>query len=1004
MSFRMRISLMLCVAFAGLSLSAPVAAVAQQAAAGATVRGNVVDPDDALIPGATVTLTPATGKALVVQSGSDGTYVFHNVPAGTYSFTVTASGFATYAKLGMSVAPGLAVTQNVKMSLQEQSQVVQVTTNSVQVSVDPDSNASTTTIKGKDLEALSDDPDELSSELTALAGPAAGPNGGQIYVDGFTGGQLPPKSSIREIRINQNPFSAQYDKIGFGRVEVFTKPGTDKFHGSASLQGNNYNFNSTNPFEGEPIPYHTIFFLGQVTGPLSKNASFTLGGSHRTIETNSLVNPTGFYATSPTATVPCPPGPTYIATCNYYTGYPAGDRSVFVPQNRWDISPRVDYAVTGSNTLTTRFQYESNSETNAGLGGTSLPTQAYNTGTNEATVQISDSQIVSQKIVNETRFEYQYDTSNQNPVSTAPQLSVSGIFTAGGDNGGTQTSNSTHIEGQNYTSIALSKNFIRFGGRVRYNSENLTSNADVNGTFTYNYLLDPCVYGNASGVKPSSCVNTTTPCSSANAAANNGTYFSSYECGLPSQYQVATINTPTINAATMDVGLYAEDDWKPKANLSISYGIRYEAQTVINSGHDFAPRTSVSYGIPRKGGSPVTVLRGGFGIFYDRFALGNILTTYQNNGIAQVLSTFENPGALCQPGSTGSCGTGGATPDKNTVYTLAPDLRSSYNLQGGIGVDQQVSRIATVSVNYLMTRGDHQFLAASFPTASGGYNLQFGSRGVYSQKQLTTNVNVRGRLVTVGGFYALSFANGDTGGAGSFTTNANHPGVDYGRASFNTRDFAVVYGSLTLPYRFSASPFIIARSGNPYNVTTGTDVNGDGVYNDRPAFASGSSGRCNVASDFTTPTAGSSYTPIPVNYCTAPSTFIVNLRVARTFGFGPKTGAAAGGGQGGGGRGGPGGQGGFGAMGGGGGGGGRGGGGGGGGRGGFGGGASTGRRYNLTFGAQGSNIFNKVPLGAPVGTLTSPKFGQSVNIGGLGGPGGSSAAVRRITLQATFTF
>ena len=107
-----------------------------------------------------------------------------------------------------------------------------------------------TVIKGKDLDALSDDPDELSSELTALAGPAAGPNGGQIYVDGFTGGQLPPKSSIREIRINQNPFSAQYDKLGYGRVEVFTKPGTDKYHGNLSVQGGDNVFNTSNPFLG----------------------------------------------------------------------------------------------------------------------------------------------------------------------------------------------------------------------------------------------------------------------------------------------------------------------------------------------------------------------------------------------------------------------------------------------------------------------------------------------------------------------------------------------------------------------------------------------------------------------------------------------------------------------------------------------------------------------------------------------------------------------------------
>ena len=102
-------------------------------------------------------------------------------------------------------------------------------------------------INGAALDALPDDPDELQTDLTALAGPSAGPNGGQFYIDGFTAGQLPPKSAIREIRINQNPFSAQYDKVGYGRIEIFTKPGTDKWHGGVSVNANDSAFNSKNP-------------------------------------------------------------------------------------------------------------------------------------------------------------------------------------------------------------------------------------------------------------------------------------------------------------------------------------------------------------------------------------------------------------------------------------------------------------------------------------------------------------------------------------------------------------------------------------------------------------------------------------------------------------------------------------------------------------------------------------------------------------------------------------
>src|SRR5262249_38256370 len=151
---------------------------------------------------------------------------------------------------------------NIMLQIEVQQEKVEVTGEAARVSVDSESNASAVVIQGKDLEALSDDPDELQSELEALAGPSAGPNGGQISIAGFTAGQLPPKSSIREIRINQNPFSAQYDKLGYGRIEIFTKPGTDKFHGQVMVNGNDSAFNSRNPFAPEVPPYHSLLFDG----------------------------------------------------------------------------------------------------------------------------------------------------------------------------------------------------------------------------------------------------------------------------------------------------------------------------------------------------------------------------------------------------------------------------------------------------------------------------------------------------------------------------------------------------------------------------------------------------------------------------------------------------------------------------------------------------------------------------------------------------------------------
>jgi hypothetical protein len=968
----------------------PMAASAQQT--GATVHGLVADPESAVIPGATVTFTPALGKALITQSLSDGTYSLRGVPAGTYSVTVTMRGFASFVRLGVKISAGQAMTLDVKMAIEEQKQEVNVTAQSAQVSVDPDSNASTTVIKGKDLDALSDDPDELSSELTALAGPAAGPNGGQIYVDGFTGGQLPPKSSIREIRINQNPFSAQYDKLGYGRVEVFTKPGTDKYHGNLSVQGGDNAFNTSNPFLGpsntQP-PYHTIFVIGNVSGPINRFSSFTVGGSHRTIQDNNIVNPSGFYASSATSTVPCNPGD---LTCTYFPSYPESARAVSHPQTRSDISPRFDFALGEKNTLTARYQYYVNGQQNNGIGNTNLPTVGYNSESTEHTVQISDTQILSPRVINETRFEYQRDYSTQNPLNTAPTLSVQGIFTSGGSSLGTQQTDLTHIEVQNYSSIALVKNFIRFGGRLRTTGESISSNAGSNGTFTYSYLLDPCTDSNPGITKPSTCNPTvTTPCSPLNAG------ISSYQCGLPGQFAYTTINRLKISGRMTDVGLYAEDDWKPKPNLTISYGLRLEAQNIISSAHDFAPRVSFAYGIPRASGkSPVTVVRGGYGIFYDRFTLANYLTTLQENGSNQVISTFINPGITCTPQNPIGCGT--TSTGRPQTYSLGDGIRTSYTMQAAIGVDQQLGRAATMSVNYLNARGDHQYLSRNFfdsSTPGTPYDFEFQSGAVYRENQLLINGNARLKKITLFGFYSLNLADANTSGAGFFPTSNTNTKVDYGRASFTHASFAVIGGSWQLPYQFTASPFVIAQSGTPYNLTSGLDPTGSSIYNARPFFANGDSGRCRISADFSATQTGS-LTPVPINYCDGPSNSTFNIRVSRVFGFGERTGGAANSASSGSNRpGGPGGPGGGPQR----------AGGPGGARGGFGpgnGSVSSGHRYTFTLGGQAFNLFNVIPYGTPTSSLSSPRFGQFTTL--AAGPFSSATAVRRITLQATFNF
>jgi Carboxypeptidase regulatory-like domain len=1000
---RTRLAVLLIFLVTSLRLSA----IAQQPAppAGATVHGMVTDPDDALIPGATVTLTPANGKAQTTTSKSDGTYSARGLAPGTYVVTVTAQGFAAFVKEGVKIAPNANVTLDSKLIIAEQSQQMTVTTNSAQLSVDPDSNASATTITGADLAALSDDPDELQTELTALAGPSVGPNGGQIYIDGFTGGQLPPKSSIMAIRINQNPFSAQYDQLGFGRIEILTRPGADKFHGGGGLQFGDKFLNTSSPFLGaanSQPEYHTIFATGNLTGPIRQGMSFTVSGSYRDIKNNNIVNPSGFYANSPTSTTLCAPKD---PTCASYP-FPTTARALSNPQTRWDISPRVDMSLGQKNTLSTRFQYEHGTSSIDPSIPSPLLTTGSDSNNSEITLQLSDTQLFGNRIVNESRFEYQHTTSNSTPISTSPLISVQGIFSAGGSYAGTTSVPGDHIEAQNYTSVQLIKNFIRFGGRLRTSGESAYSNGGTNGSFTYSYLLDPCTDPTVTN-KPSNCLSTaTTACATGNFTAGTAQP-SSYQCGVVSQFSLTNITTPTINARETDVGFYAEDDWKALPNLTVSYGLRLEAQNVINSSRDLAPRVSLAYGVPSKSGKTTTVIRGGFGIFYNRFQLGSIASQITNNGTNTQDLVYSTPSS-CQPtfngtsftGYSSGCTSGTGAAARITKQLNDPGLRSPYIIQSAATVEQQVGKIGSVSVSYLNTRGEHQFLQRYLPDGSAIDQVN-QSGGIFRQNQLNANLNIRTpKGITLFGFYSANWADSNI----SNITSPYTSHIDYGRAAFAVRSRMVLGGNIPLPYKFTASPLIFAQSGSPYNVTTGVPDSVTLQFTDRPSFASGaSSANCLAAASFGGATGTTA--EIPVNYCTGPASASFNLRLARTFGFGPKLESASPTpGQ----QGGPGGPGGFGGgpggPGGGGGRGGPGGGGPGGGPGGPGGpgGASTGRKYSLTLGAQASNLFNEVPYGPQVSSLTSPLFGRSTSL--QAGPGASSNAVRRIMLQLNLNF
>jgi hypothetical protein len=986
-----------------------------------TIRGTVTDPSASLIPGATVQIS-GNGVARSVKSDGSGKFTL-TVPPGTYAVRADAKGFVTFSQPALTVAAGQVTPLDVALQIAAEAQQIQVNEEAAgQVNVDPSQNVGALVLKNEDLDALPDDPDDLQSDLQALAGPAAGPNGAQFFVDGFSGGQLPPKSSIREIRINSNPFSSEFDRPGFGRIEILTKPGTDAFHGSALFNYGDRVLDTRNPFlTGTPPGYSTKMFSVNLGGPLlSKKMSFFIDVSRRQINENNLINAT-------------------ILDNNFNeTPY----ISAFAAPNRlWRINPRIDYQINATNTLVMRYEHSDSSNV-SGVGAFALPSQATRSNNKNNTAQITETMIIGTKAVMETRFQFRDSHQNQsaNGDPNIPGLDVSSSFNSGGS---PFVSNYNHDKGfelHEVMTMSQGTHAIKAGLRGRYDSLANYSTSNFNGTYMFNLNtargIPQCLagYSNPTSLdlyrQTQIMLSQGTPISAVIAQG----------CG-PYQYTQSS-GTPLQTVNQFDLGMFVQDDWRFRPNLTISTGLRWETQTNISDHADFAPRIAIAWAPgAKKGQASKTVIRGGWGMFYDRFADTNTLQAKRFNGISQLnyQLTATNFPLNFYPNIPPPSSLAGGLLQQN-LYRIDPTTRAPYMMQAALSIERALPARTSLSMNLVNSRGVHALrqrdVNAPFPGTSTkatpggilpfpglGPIYQYETTGIYRQTQAIVNMTTRfNRRFTLQGYYVLGFAHGTPSG---LPMDQYNTALDYGRTQFDVRHRAFIGGSGTLPYGITVSPFITMSSGAPFNITAGGDYNGSGIPNARPTFATSSTLAKNLkvtpwGSFDLEPSAGQTF--IPYNYGEGPGNFTVNLRVGRTWGFGErasKSGLPPGmdggpGGPDGGGRG----MGGGGPRGG---GMGRGGGGFGGGMGGMGGGPRggggvSGKKYSLTLSVNARNALNHVNLNQPTGNLTSPFFGQSTNLatggggggnggggGGFGG-GGSAAGNRRIEASIRLSF
>jgi len=946
-----------------------------------TIRGTILDDTGAAIPGAVIAAIGPRQISRLSQSGADGRYSLDGLEPGTYILQVTSPGFVQRDPVQIGI-DGNQATLNIVMRLSVSSESVTVHEDlSAIVTTDPDANASATTVKQEGLRALSDDPDDLESDIRALAGPSAGLNPANIYIDGVAAGDavLPGKAALSEVRINQNPFAPEFDEMGLGRIELITKSGADKYRGEAHFNYGNDIFNSRNPYAAEKPPFDLKQYGGSLSGPINRRASFFFDADRRVVGNGAVIDGTIL-------------DPATLAIINPYT------QTFVSPFRRIRISPRLDVQLSPKHSLTVRYGLTQNDNDNSGVGNFALVSQGANIHLREHALQVTETATLGANIVNQTQFQFLHQYQTHQATDLAPTLEVLNAFTGGGDPDPFSSYIHHHFQTQNYTTIAAHSHTIKFGVRLRALSIISVSEVNFLGTYVFGGAYAPILGANNAPIV------TGIVCDANVAAVAGCETISSIEQyrrtllfqqmndspseiralgGGASQFSLNT-GTPLERAGGVDAGLFAGDDWRIRPNLTVSLGLRFETQTNIHDRADFAPRIGFAWSPAggRKGANPRLVIRGGFGIFYQRFSELDLLTVQRYNGIDQQFFQVANPDFFPSIPSPAALLSG----QNQVIDTLSPTLRTPYLLQSTLSVERQFARRTTLALTYVNTHGLHQFqgrdinapLPGTYTGTPGSGVLPFPGKGpiyemesggLFNQNQMIVNVNTQARKnLSLFGSYTLNYARSNTDGLSTFPANQYSMAGEYGPAINDIRHRISLGGSIIALWKLEFNPLIILQSGAPFNITTSQDIYGTGVLTARPAFAINPNLPGVIATPYglLDPNPAPGENLVPRNYGRGPGQFAVNLRLGRTFTFGQEAKSLAGG------------RGGLRRL--------------------------ENHRFTLTPAISVRNLLNHVNPGPVIGDINSPLFGKSNQLASGIGAFDNSANNRRLEFQLQLEF
>ena len=741
------------------------------------VAGVVLDSTGALVPGASIKLDEKMDRI----SGTDGRFAFPCVNAGHHTLVATFQEFAAFTIRVTAPHAGDLTFRLVPST--EASITVNADDNDMQVAAPGGGNG--LVVSGKQLQALADDPDDLLRELQQMAAAAGGsPANTTISVDGFQdSAKLPPKSSIAFINVSPDLFSAEYREppFGGGRVEVYTKPGAKAYHGALFFTNSSSWMNARDPFATSTGTLGKQRYGFDFSGPIRRQGSnFSASLEHRSIDEVAVVN----------------------AVTLDGAGNPVRSLdSVPQPQRLWVGQARVDWQLGPKNIAFVSYSANVNSTANASVGGSTLREAGYANGNTDYTVRLSNVTSFSPKLLHEARVSFEWYHENDLPNSIGPSVQVSGYFTGGGASVGNTRQFRTGFENDDDIILTTRHHTLKTGYQLFLKTRDSDLYNGFNGTYVFagapQYLTKtPEVFTNVSG-------------------------------------------NPRVRVKQVRFAAFYQDDMKLRDNLTFSFGVRYFLESDPATFANFTPRLGFALSPDKK---KTWQVKSHFGLFNGQLSADEAEELHREDGVQRITSLVYNP-------LYGSPLTN-ATPI-HAQRTLGPGFTPGTYAIGDLSVSKDLPFGFNLNVESIFIR---------FLTYDRTVNInQPLDANPYGVRPLAPNLNIlqvqsngtgqgRGEFIGLSNFKRKRvqfFVAGlhinireNTDDQTFFQPQSAY--TDAGeQARRDNQGLWQVFGNATisLPWKLSLAGNGFSQCGKPFNITTGSDNNGDGNFNDRPQYA-----------------------------------------------------------------------------------------------------------------------------------------------------------------------